>query len=103
MNKNINLYYSNRCTYCCDLIDLINKSSYSNKFEFILIDDIDDKDINKLQIKVIPSIIDSGKIIDGKNAFQFVRDIIEKKQSINFFENEIKNEIEINIDDEIVL
>ena len=64
------IFYSNYCSYCKQLLELLEKKSIKNKFVPICIDSPNIR-LPKM-IQQVPTLIIDNKLLVGQNAFEFI-------------------------------
>lgn len=92
------LIYSNKCSDCKELIQIINREGITTGFNLISIDDMTSEQIVNLKINKVPAIItkehNGNNINEGRNAFVWLNSLIEyrRKNMSNIQNNKINYE-----------
>ena len=84
------LFYSNKCTYCESLINILKSKGLIKEFKTISVDNNTNLPsyLTKVPTLIVPNV---NKPLEGKNAFMWVNTIFSFNQETNNFNNKINN------------
>lgn len=72
----MDLYYSNRCKWCKDLLQIIDNTDISFQINQICIDNMTLEDVEQIGLEVVPTIVvyenNTKNIFDGQKAFKLL-------------------------------
>ena len=99
------LFYSKKCTFCRDLMKIMENQNMINMFVLKCVDDMTSTDFTKLGLRFVPTLVlinnnngqQSKGIYEKTEAFKWVNNVIENRRDnmIKFAENN-RRLIEVN-------